>query len=111
MPHMRSYLRLAGVFALVGLAVVTASLLGAAWLLRSDVRAQPAPAGDAEAAAVICFGHADVEDGVTSLYPLQPGQVERVCVKEGQAVRCGDVLIRLDRRLADSLVRQARAAL
>jgi hypothetical protein len=31
-------------------------------------------------AAVTCFGYIDVEDGVVSLYPLQPGRVERVCV-------------------------------
>ncbi len=94
-----------------GLLVMTASLLGVAWLVHAEVRADVAPRGETVETKVICFGHADVEEGVASLYPLQPGQVDRVHVKEGQAVKAGDVLVSLDKRLADCLLRQARAAL
>jgi multidrug resistance efflux pump len=60
---------------------------------------------------VVCFGYVDVEPGITSLYPLQPGRVEEVCVQENQEVQAGTVLLRLDKRLADSQVRQAQADL
>lgn len=96
---------------LLGLAVLAVSLIGAACLLHTDVRADVAAAIASEDAKVICFGHADVEEGIAALYPLQPGQVARIHVKEGQAAKAGDVLVSLDKRLAECLVRQARAAL
>jgi multidrug resistance efflux pump len=96
----------------LGVAILAASLAGAGWLLRAHAAAGPGPATEEAAPPkLVCFGYADVEAGVASLYPLQPGQVERVPVKEGQAVHAGDVLVRLDHRTADCLVRQARADL
>ena len=88
-------------FVYLGLTSLAASLAGTVWLLHSDARAELTPAAEARDVRVVCFGHADVEDGVAALYPLQPGQVEKVQVKEGQEVRAGDVLVSLDRRLAD----------
>jgi multidrug resistance efflux pump len=95
---------------LLGAAVLAASLGGAGWMLRAHAGGGT-PAGEATPQKPVCFGYADVEAGVASLYPLQPGQVERVAVKEGQAVHAGDVLVRVDRRTAECLVRQARADL
>ncbi len=98
--------------AVLGLLALAASLAGARWLLHARADTGAGPAADAPAPEkVICFGYVDVESGVASLYPLQPGRVERIRVREGQAVRAGDVLLTMDRRAADCLVRQARADL
>jgi multidrug resistance efflux pump len=95
----------------VGLCGLVASLVGTRWLLHANVRGEPAVAAETPEVRVICSGHVDVEPGVTALYPLRPGQVERVYVKEGQAVKAGEVLLALDHRPAEYQVRQARAAL
>jgi HlyD family secretion protein len=92
----------------LGAAALAVGLGGTGWLLHARAGGA-APAAEPAPPQVVCFGYADVEAGVASLYPLQPGQVEQVPVKEGQAVHAGDVLVRLDRRAADCLVRQARA--
>jgi multidrug resistance efflux pump len=100
------------VIVVLGLATLFASLAGAGWLLHARADGGPGPASDAtEPEKVICFGYVDVETGVVSLYPLQPGRVERVPVREGQAVRAGEVLLTMDRRATDCLARQARADL
>ena len=57
----------------------------------------------------VCFGHADAEGGVALLYPLSPGRVDAVAVKENQEVKGGEVLARLDRRQAEMVVRAAQA--
>jgi multidrug resistance efflux pump len=105
-------------FLIVGLVLAAASVAGTGLVLGSrhgtppsgTVAAKAAP-GDAAAGAVTCFGHGDVEGGVASLYPLQPGRVQRVCVQENEEVQAGRTLIELDARPAEYLVRQARADL
>jgi multidrug resistance efflux pump len=89
---------------------------GTGWILHSRAGAGQSGAKPKEEAppssslaSVACFGHVDVEDGITSLYPSQPGRVERVNVKEGQEVKAGAVLLSLDRRLGEYVVQQARA--
>jgi HlyD family secretion protein len=89
---------------------------GTGRLLRSSGIAEPAndagiPSSSPSAGSVVCFGYVDVESGVRSLYPLQPGRVEEVFVAENQHVPAGTVLLRLDTRLADGQVRQAKADL
>ncbi|HZU39248.1 MAG TPA: biotin/lipoyl-binding protein, partial [Gemmataceae bacterium] len=97
----------------VGLVVLAASFAGVALLLHPRANGsnpEPTPATESPT-RVICFGHVDVEDGVAALYPLQPGQVREIIVKEGAAVHARDILLRLDRRQAEFLVRQAQADL
>jgi HlyD family secretion protein len=60
---------------------------------------------------VVAFGHVDVEFGVRSLHPLQPGRVAEVLVHEGDAVKAGAALLKLDQRQAQYLIRQAQADL
>jgi multidrug resistance efflux pump len=104
-------------FCLLGLLLLTVSVAGTGWVLhsRASGAAHPgqatAPADGAAIASVACFGHVDVEEGITSLYPSQPGRVEQVNVKENQEVKAGVVLLSLDKRLAELLVKQARADL
>jgi multidrug resistance efflux pump len=50
-----------------------------------------------------------VEHGVTPLYPLVPGRVVKVEVRESQSVKAGTVLIRLDDRLARLHLQEAEA--
>jgi HlyD family secretion protein len=60
---------------------------------------------------VVCFGQVDLEHGVTALYPLQPGRVVKVLVREGQTVDAGTILIQLEDGVAKSRVAEAQAAL
>ena len=60
---------------------------------------------------VVCFGYVDVEHGVTPLYPLAPGRVVKVEVRESQSVEAGTVLVRLDDRLARLRLEEAEADL
>jgi multidrug resistance efflux pump len=60
---------------------------------------------------VVCFGHVDVEHGVTPLYPLVPGRVVQVDVRESQSVQAGAILLRLDDTLARQRLVEAEADL
>lgn len=70
-----------------------------------------AAAGEEEAEPVLCFGHVDVEPGLTALAPERPGRVAAVLVHENQTVEAGALLLRLDDRAARLQVEQARAEL
>src|SRR5438093_4268221 len=61
--------------------------------------------------SVVCFGYVDVEHGVTPLYPLVPGRVVQIDVRESQSVEAGAILIRLDDRLARQRLLEAEADL
>jgi multidrug resistance efflux pump len=97
---------------LVGVFVAAASVVGAGLVpaSRSGSATVTEPVTPTIAAAA-CFGYVDVEPGVAALYPLQPGRVEQVCVHENDEVVAGTVLVRLDARQAEQMVRQARADL
>jgi multidrug resistance efflux pump len=102
---------------LVGLAALAFSLAGAGWILNSHasapVAAGAAAADDRErsALAVFCLGHVDVEGGVAYPYPAQPGRVVEVRVKEGQGVKGGEVLYRMDDELAQLQMEEAKKSL
>ena len=80
---------------------------------RDSATARAAVAGDPEPApgGVVCFGTVDLEHGVTSLLPLQPGRVVEVAVRENQAVEKGTVLLRLDDSAPRARLAEADAAL
>lgn len=78
----------------------------------------PLPAGTAQAGnpgpdlaaladGVICFGYVDLEQGVTSLSPLAPGQVTKIGIREGDSVHAGQTLVQLDDRTARAHLREA----
>ncbi len=100
----------------VGLALLAASIAGATWVLHSragegppkEGSTAPPTAGRGER-TVTCFGHVDVEGGVTALYPLQPGRVTEVLVREDESVKAGAVLFRMEDRLAQLRVQEAQA--
>jgi HlyD family secretion protein len=72
----------------------------------------PSPAGTAGEGreGIVCFGTVDLEHGVASLHPLQPGRVAEVLVAEGQQVARGAELLRLEDALARSRLAEAKAA-
>jgi multidrug resistance efflux pump len=100
---------------LLGLVLLVGSVAGSRMLNGGPGADSPGatdPATPAvEPRTVVCIGYADVEPGITPLYPLQPGRVEAIPVREGETVTAGQVLLRLDRRTPEALVVQARADL
>src|SRR5581483_1928893 len=58
------------------------------------------PTSDGDKKLAVCFGYADLEDGVISLNPSQPGRVAEVLVQENDEVAAGAPLLRLDDREA-----------
>jgi multidrug resistance efflux pump len=97
---------------IIGVFLTAATVTGARLVMASRSATVPTSESSAPAStAVACFGYVDVDGGVTALYPLQPGRVERVCVRENDEVTAGTVLLRLDARQAEQLVRQAQADL
>jgi HlyD family secretion protein len=68
-----------------------------------------APAGEIHE-GVVCFGTVDLERGVASLYPLQPGRVIEVLVAENQEVTQGAELLRLEDGIARSRLAEAETA-
>jgi multidrug resistance efflux pump len=95
----------------VGVVLLTATFLGAGYELHtpgsSTAQADP-PGGPTRA---VCFGHVDVKDGLTPLYPTQLGQVVVVHVQEQEVVAKGRPLFAVDARQAKELVSQAEADL
>jgi multidrug resistance efflux pump len=106
---MSLYRRHRTTFWLLGLALTAGALaVGAAVTSGTGAASEappPAPPG------VVCFGHVDVEYGVTTLCPDQPGRVAEVLVREYDTVQAGAVLLRLDDDRARLRVQEAQAAL
>src|SRR5262249_17815315 len=85
---------------LLGVASLAVRLARARWMMRSNAGPSTtgSPGGGPTSALLYCIGHVDVENGVTYPYPVAPGRVVEVKVREGQAVKAGDVLFRTDDR-------------
>jgi multidrug resistance efflux pump len=94
---------------------IAALVIGAGWALhRLPAGGPPAEQSVSEppaaTPAVVCFGHVDLEHGVTPLFTAEPGRVIEVQVAEGDEVSAGAVLIRLDDRAALARLREAEAS-
>jgi multidrug resistance efflux pump len=59
----------------------------------------------------VAISHVDVEQGVTQLYPVRPGRVVKVYVKEGDEVQERAPLLKVDDELAKIQLAEARTAL
>jgi multidrug resistance efflux pump len=98
------------VFIVLGVLLLLGSTIGAnlAWRSpRSSTHVATPPGWEN---AWEAMGFTDVEDRVTPLYPLQPGQVKTILAHENVPVRKGDRLLQLDDRLARSHVDEAQLA-
>jgi len=100
----------------VGLAALLISLVGSrSWLpSRTESAASHLDATHHQPDKVqerfaTSFGHVDVETGVSSLYPSQPGRVMEIVVGENDDVKKGAPLLKLDDRLAQARVKEAEA--
>jgi multidrug resistance efflux pump len=94
----------------VGLVLLTVTILGAGYELHTpgSATAQTDSGGPSRA---VCFGHVDIKDGLTPLYPTQLGRVVAIHVKENDVVAEGTILFEVDARQARELETQARADL
>src|SRR5207248_1482133 len=105
---------------LLGLALLTASLVGAGHVLHSrptdssgggarNDKTQPERQPYPTSQGVYCHGTVDVESVYTNhaLYPVQMGKVVELLIYEGQTVRAGDVLLRIDDEQISDKVAQA----
>jgi multidrug resistance efflux pump len=100
------------VILLLGVAALIVCAVGAAVVPKLRMGYQGPDSADSPVAqSIVCFGYVDVEHGVTPLYPLAPGRVVKVEVRESQSVETGTVLIRLDDRLAKLRLQEAEADL
>lgn len=108
-PHPQRTPWIAGCLLLLG------TLVGAGWFWHHN------PAGgdtslaeksniSAPPAVTVCIGQVDSDVGVVKLHPLVQGRVLDV-VAEGTEVKKGDVLLKLDSRLAEYKLREAQADL
>lgn len=97
---------------IAGVVLLTASLIGAGKVMNgSHPEAGPVDSDKpvSRGGGVICSGVIDALDGAQPLSPSVPGEVAEVLVKDGQAVRKGDPLLRLDDTLAKMKLAQAEA--
>jgi HlyD family secretion protein len=106
---------LSRVLGLLALASVGAGSVAAVWMLKHrpvTTRAlseEVAPVAHSGGGSVVCFGYVDLDGGVRTLAPLQPGRVAEVLVREGDTVSTGAVLLRLENHRARLHVEQAHA--
>ena len=100
---------------IIGLVLLLGSALGAGWFLNHTPAGGETTLSPGEKSALtppvtVCFGLVDVSPGVTKLYPVVPGRVLEVAT-EGTEVNKGDVLIKLDSRMAELRLAEAKADL
>jgi multidrug resistance efflux pump len=97
----------------VVLTVVAAALSSTSLFLGCSATPSSTPTGRSSARdneGVVCFGTVDLEEGVTSLSPLQPGRVAKVLVHENQDVKQGTELLSLEDGAAKSRLAEAEEA-
>jgi multidrug resistance efflux pump len=66
---------------------------------------------DADERRWAALGFADVEGGVTPLYPVQLGRVQSITAQEGELVEAGTPLFHMDDQIAKLKVKEAETAL
>jgi multidrug resistance efflux pump len=98
---------------ILGVVVLLASAIGAGVVLNpsragnASTDRDPEPTGE----PVTAIGHVDTPTGVTSLYPVQPGEVVKVWAEENQTYKKDKVLLVLDNTLAKAKRDEAQADL
>jgi multidrug resistance efflux pump len=99
---------------IIGLVLLVGTALGAGFFLNHTPAGGDATYSDKDKGGgpplTVCIGQVDTDPGVTKLYPLVPGRVLEV-VAEGIEVNKGDVVLRLDSKMAEYKLREAKADL
>src|SRR5262249_60112638 len=80
------------------------------WAVRHAATAGPAPGTPPSRPRLVSVGYVEVDGGTVHLAPSQPGRVVEVLAREGDAVKAGAVLLRLDDQPARFALEQAEAA-
>jgi multidrug resistance efflux pump len=96
----------------LGAAALTATAFYAAPLLQSGQNGKESSAVSTEPAenrVAIGFGHVDVENGPSRLYPQQPGRVVRIDAVENKLLKKGDLVLQVDDELQRDRVTEAEA--
>jgi multidrug resistance efflux pump len=99
----------------VGLVLLLVTATGAGWFLNhtpagGETSFSEKSAGAGSPPVTVCFGMVDADPGVTKLYPVVSGRVLEI-VPEGTEVKKGDVLLKLESRVAESKLQEAKADL
>jgi multidrug resistance efflux pump len=96
----------------VGVLLLLASLVIAGLSLRSHAEhpptVSPTLAPSPEGEAWYSLGKVDIKGGITSLYPLQPGRVERIVAHENVPLKAGEPIFYLEDTVPALKVRQAQ---
>ena len=96
------------------LVLTTGSTFGLAFFLGQTSVRHPGttqPTASTPDTSLVCLGYVDLENGVTSLAPLNPGRIVKVLVRETALVKQGQVLLQLEDKPARHRVDEAEAAL
>ncbi len=95
----------------LGIVLLLSSVAIAAVELRSHASdsssTSSVPASNSGELRWMSIGYADVEGGVTALYPVVPGQVKSILAHENEPVQAGAELLRLDDSAAVLVLRKA----
>src|SRR5262245_30938736 len=97
---------------LLGAAALTATAFYAAPLLSSGPAGKESSGTSTEpkeSRVAIGFGHVDVENGLSKLYPQQPGRVTKIVAVENQPMKKGDLVLQVDDELQRGRVAEAEA--
>jgi membrane fusion protein (multidrug efflux system) len=97
----------------LGLVVLAISLAAASLAMKPSEQGESAPpTHPAPGKRAVAVARVDVEGGVTkSLYPVRPGRVTAVPFREGEPIKEGQVLLRVDDTLARIDLARAENAL
>ncbi len=96
---------------LLGGGLTAGGLYLSGWLKPPPAPANASNPSEKSDGSLACLGYADVPHGISSLVPLQAGVVKEVLVKEGDWVKEGAELVRVDDRMQQLRVVEARAGL
>lgn len=98
----------------LGILLLLGSLVVAAMSLDSPSH-KPSTSSTAASRSTDVFpwcslGYADIQGGVTQLYPMQPGRIKSIEARENEPVKAGEPLFQMEDTVQRSKARQAEAA-
>jgi multidrug resistance efflux pump len=102
--------RIPGLGFLIAAAILVLSIAGVAWWLYRPKGSEAASGPGLADLDVVCLGRVDGLTPVASLEPSIPGKVAEIYVSEGQPVKPGEKLLKLDDEALRLKEEEARAA-
>jgi multidrug resistance efflux pump len=102
--------RIPGLGIIIAIAVLILPIAGVAWWLNRPKGGDSGGGRDLADLDVVCLGRVDGLTPVASLEPAIPGRVVELFVTDGQAVKAGDRILRLDDESLKLKEEEAKAA-